>query len=115
MTFLTNLGVKETCLFRLVLERKADKETPESSTLQFLERFSANNFALSDAEDTTSGLLCKNIVDLPLLRTLTAIHEKSLNPGFWQIILFWFISISMFGSFKNHFAIITSLYKLHFR
>ena len=86
MTFLTNLGITETCLFRLVLERKADKEIPESSTFQFLERFSANNFALPDAEDTTSGLLCKSIVDLPLLRTLTAIHKKSLNPGFWQII-----------------------------
>ena len=56
MTFLTILGVTEIlCSFRLVLERKASKEIPESSRLEFLEKFLANNFALSDAEDSTSG------------------------------------------------------------
>ena len=33
------------------------KEIPESSRLEFLEKFLANNFALADAEDSTSGLL----------------------------------------------------------
>ena len=57
MTFLTILGVTEiSCSFRLVLEGKAGKEIPESSTLVFLAKFSANNFPLSDAEDNTSGL-----------------------------------------------------------
>ena len=37
------------CNFRLVLEGKTDKEIPESSRLEFLENFLANNFALSDA------------------------------------------------------------------
>ena len=56
MTFLTILGVIEIlCSFRLVLEGKTGKEIPESSRLEFLEKFSANNFALSDAEDNTSG------------------------------------------------------------
>ena len=56
MTFLTILGVTEIlCSFRLVLEGKTVKEIPESSRLEFLEKFSANNFALSDAEDNTSG------------------------------------------------------------
>ena len=58
MTFLTILGVKEIlCSFRLVLEGKTGKEIPESSRLKFLEKFSANNFALSDAEGNTCRLL----------------------------------------------------------
>ena len=49
MTFLTILGVTEIlCSFKLVLDGKTGKE---SSRLEFLEKFSANNFALSDAED----------------------------------------------------------------
>ena len=43
--------------FKLVLEGKADKEIPESSRLELLEKFSGNNFALSDAEDNNSRLL----------------------------------------------------------
>ena len=55
MTFLTILGVTEIlCSFRLVLEGKTVREIPESSTLEFLEKFSANNFALSDAEGNTT-------------------------------------------------------------
>ena len=55
MTFLTILGVTEIlCSFRLVLEGETGKEIPESSILEFLGKFSANNFALSDAEDNTS-------------------------------------------------------------
>ena len=58
MTFLTILGVTEIlCSFRLVLEGKAGKDIPESSKLEFLERFLANNFALSNAEDLRSGEL----------------------------------------------------------
>ena len=54
MTFLTILGVTEIlCSFKLVLEGKTGKELPESSRLEFQEKFSANNFALSDAEDDT--------------------------------------------------------------
>ena len=64
MTFLTILGVTETlCSFRVVLEGKADKEIPESSRLEFLEKFSESNFALSDAEDNTSGLLGIQCID----------------------------------------------------
>ena len=72
MTFLTILGVTEIlCSFRLVLEGKTVKEIPESSRLEFLEKFSANNFALSDAEHNTSRVLNRGgIADLPLLRTI---------------------------------------------
>ena len=72
MIFSTILGVTEIlCSFRLVLEWKTGKEMPrldhpESSRLEFFEEFSANNFALSGAEDT-SGLLNRGgIADLPL-------------------------------------------------
>ena len=79
MTFLTILEVTEIlCIFRLVLDGKTGKVIPESSRLEFLEMFSANNFALSDAEDKTSGPLKRGgIADLPLLRTLLAIRQKS--------------------------------------
>ena len=72
------------CSFRLVLEGKTGKELPESSRLEFLEKFLANNFALSDAEDNTSGPLNRGgIADLPLLRTLLAICQKSREPSFY--------------------------------
>ena len=65
------------CSFRLVLEEKTGKEIPESSRFEFLEKFLANNFTLSDAEDNTSGPLIRGgTADLPLLRTLLAIHQK---------------------------------------
>ena len=68
MTFLTILGVIEIlCSFKLVLEGKTGKEIPESSRLEFLEKLSANNFALSNTEDNTSGLLNRGgIADVPV-------------------------------------------------
>ena len=88
MTFLTNLGVTEILFsFKLVLEGKTCKEIPQSSTLEFLEKFSANNFALTDAEDSTSASLNKGgIADLPLLRIILAIHQKSQELSFWEVI-----------------------------
>ena len=88
MTFLTILGVTEIlCSFKLVLEGKTGKEIPESSRLEFSEKFSANNFALSDAEDNTSGPLNRGgIADLPLLRTRLAIRQKSREPSFWKMM-----------------------------
>ena len=88
MTFLTNLGVIEIlCSFRLVLEGKTGKDIPVSSRLEFLEKFLANNFALSEAEDNTSGPLNRGgIADLPLLRTLLAIRQKSREPSFCEVM-----------------------------
>ena len=88
MTFLTILRVmKILCSFRLVLEGKTGKEIPESSRFEFLEKFLANNLALSDAEDNTSGPLNRgDIADLPLLRTLLAICQKSREPLFWEVM-----------------------------
>ena len=67
MTFLTNLGVIEIlCSFRLVLDGRTSKDIPESSRLEFLEKFWGNDFALSDTEDNTSRSLNRGgIADLP--------------------------------------------------
>ena len=88
MTFLAILGVTEIlCSLKLVVEGKTGEEIPESSRFDFLEKFSANNFTLSDAEDNTSGPLNRGgIADLPLLRTLLAIRQKSREPSFWEVM-----------------------------
>ena len=88
MTFSTILGVMEIlCSLRLVLEGKTGKEISESSRFEFLGKFLANNFALSDAEDNTSGPLNRGgIADLPLLRTLLAIRQKFREPSFWEVM-----------------------------
>ena len=45
------------------------------------------NFALSDAEDNTSGSLSRGVIaDLPSLRTLLAICQKSREPSFWEVM-----------------------------
>ena len=119
MTFLTILGVTEIlCSFKLVLEGKTGKEIPKSSRLEFSENYSANNFDLSDAEDNTSGPLNRGgIADLPFLRTLLAIRQKSRDPSFWEVMngIFYFINICKFSSFKNPFATITSLSEIYFK
>ena len=85
MSFLTILGVTEILRsFKLVLEGKTGKEIPESSRLEFLEIFSANNFALSD--NTSRPLSRESIADLPVLRTLLAICQKSREPSFWEVM-----------------------------
>ena len=85
LTFLTILGVREIwCDFRLVVEGKTVKEILKSTRLEFLQKLWANNSGLSGGEDSTSRLLNrKGIADLPLLRTLLAIHQK-----FWELIFF---------------------------
>ena len=117
MTFLTILCVTEIlCSFRFVLEGKTGKEIPKSSKLEFLEKILANNFALSDTEENTSGLLNRGgIADLPLMRMLMAICQKSWEPSFWEAMYSCFISICKFGNLKNSFAMITILSELYFR
>ena len=62
--------------FRLVLEEKTGKEIPEPSTgVEF--------FILFDVEDNTSGSLNIGVTaDLSVLRTLSAICQKSREPIF---------------------------------
>ena len=88
MTELTILGVTEIeCSFRLAPAENTGKEMPEPSLLEFLEKFLAKNFALSDADHNTSVLLNRGgIADLSLLRTVLASCEKSKEPSFWEVI-----------------------------
>ena len=83
MTFLTILEVTEILWsLKLVLEGKTDKEKeiPESSRLEFLEKFSANDSVLSDAENNTSGPFSGGgIADLPFLRTLLSSPESQVS------------------------------------
>ena len=89
MIFVTVLRVTEIlCSFRLVLEGKTGEEIPESSSLEFLEKFLVNNFFFffSDAEDNTSSSLNReDLADLPFLRTLLALCQKSREPSFWKV------------------------------
>ena len=108
LILLTILGVIVIlCSFRSILEGKTGIEILESSKLESLRNFSASNFALSDAEDNTSGPLNKGgIVDLPLLETLYIGNSPKVRRTKFLLKdgLFCFISICKFGSFKNHFA-----------
>ena len=88
MTVLTILGVTEIlCSFKLVLEGKTSKRDTRVIKIRVENKFSANNFALSDAVDNTSGLLNRGgIADLLLLKTLLTIHQKSREPSFWEVV-----------------------------
>ena len=50
-----------------------------------------------------------------LLRTLLAIPQKSQEPNLWRVIIFCFIPISTFGSFKNPSTTNTGLSELGFK
>ena len=104
------------CSFRLVLEGKTGKEIQESSRFEFLETFLANNFALSDAEDNTScPLNRRGIADLPLLRTLLAIRQKSQEPSFWEVMdSFVLVAYASLAASRT-LGTITSLSELYFR
>ena len=96
------------CSFRLVLKGKTRKKIPESSRLEFLKKFSGNNFAISDAEENTSGPLnSEGIADLPLLRTLLAIRQKSREPSFWEVmdsfVLLAYASLALQKPFCNDY------------
>ena len=100
MTFLTTLGVTEIlCTFRLGLGGKAGKWILEFSRLEFLEKFLANNFPLSDAENNNSELL--NIEG----NSPKVLRAKFLGSNG----LFCFSRICKLGSLQSPFATITSL------
>ena len=93
------------CAVRLVIGGKAGKETTESSKLEFLLTFSANNFALSEAEGNDAGLLdWEGIADLLLLETLINSPRVTQAKYLGSDRFFCFISISKFGCFKIPFV-----------
>ena len=102
MTFFTIFGVIELCSVRLVLEGKTGKE---SFRLEFLEKFSANKFALSDAEDKTCGPLNRSYSTFTFVENIIGNLPKFPKAKFLGSDgLFCFISICKFGSFKNTYS-----------
>ena len=59
---------------------KTGKKISESSRLEFLERFLANNFALSDADDNTSKYTRLTFVENNISKL-----PKSQEPSFWEV------------------------------
>ena len=90
MTFLTIVGVTEIlCSFRLVLEGKTGKGIPESSRSEFLGKFYANNFVLSDVEENNSWLLNRgSIAELP------EIPESQVSGNWWTLALQEYASLA---------------------
>ena len=89
MTFLTILGVTEIlCSDKLVLKGQTSKEITESSRLEFLEKFLAINFALSDAEDNNSRPLERTYSRFTFVELL-AFRQKLLEPSFWEMMDFF--------------------------
>ena len=55
--------------------------------MQFQISSRRENFTLSDVEENTSRPLNRGgIADLPFLRTLLAILQKSQEPSFWEVM-----------------------------
>ena len=55
--------------------------------MRVLRKIFSNNLALAEAEDDTSGPLTRGgTADLPLLRTILAIRQKSREPSFWEVV-----------------------------
>ena len=119
MTFLSILGLtKILCSFRLVPEGKTGKDI----WLEFLERVLRKDFSKQFC-----FIRCRSwhlwaieqrkyIAELPLLRTLSTICQKSCKQSFWEVMdSFVLLAYAGFGSFKNPFVTITCLSKLYFR
>ena len=111
MTFLTILGS-----FRLVLEAKTGKEIPEPSRLEFVGKFLADNFVLSDAKKqhlratqqrrySRFNFFENTIGNLPKVLRAKFVGSDGL---------FCVITVCMFSSFKNLFATNHCLSELYF-
>ena len=94
--------------FHISYKRETGKEIPESSRLEFLEKFSANSFALSDAEDKTSGPY-RRYSRFPFFENTVDNSPKVPRANFQGSNgFFCFIGMCKFGSFKNPFEKISS-------
>ena len=98
--FFIILGITETWgSFKLVLGRKTGKKIPASSRSELFEMLLPNSFALSDVKNSISIPWNRGgIADLPLLKTLLAICQKSWKTSFWEVMDSFFISICKYAS-----------------
>ena len=69
--------------FQISSRRETGKEIPESSRFEFLEKFLANNFALSDAENSKS---------FDTLLQIVKGHTKLYNVTMFFLIYFVYLS-----------------------
>ena len=100
----------------IVLEGKAGKEIPQSSRLKFSEKFTVNIFVLLDAEYNSTGPLYREgITCSSVENTISILLEVTWAKFFGTDRLFWLISMSKFGNFKNPFATIISLSEVQVR
>ena len=95
--------------------RKTGKGIPKSSILQFLEKFLANNFALSMQRTTPLGRWMEEVQQIYLFITISNLSKVPWAKFLGSDGLFCFIDICKFGSFKDLFATIISLSKLDYR
>ena len=101
---------------KLVLERKIGKEIPVSLRLELLEKFSANRFTLSD----THWQHLQSVEQRRYSRFTFVENTISNSPNVPRAKflgsdgLFCFSSTCKFDSFKNPFAMITSLPEPYF-
>ena len=112
MTFLTTFGVTEIlCSFRLVTEGKTGRKIPESSKLEFWEKFLANNLALWDAEENASRPFNRGGTS-DLAKTLLTIRQKFWEPSFWQVMdSSVLVAYANLAASRTFFSTITSLYQ----
>ena len=110
MTFLTILGVT-------VILCSSKKDNGYRDTWVFKIRVLGNNFALLDAEDNISGSMNRgSATGLPVLRTLSAVLQKSQKTSFWEVIdSFVLLANARFSALRTRFAKVTSLSELFFR
>ena len=111
MTLLTNLGVTEIlCSFTLVLEGKKGKGVIK---IRVPRKFFSQQYCFIRCR--IRGLLAVEYRKYSRFTFVdNTIHQKSREPSFWEVILFCFVSIWKFGSFKSPFAMISNLFELYF-
>ena len=116
MAFLPILGVIEIlCSFRLVLEGETGKDIPESSRLEFLEKFSANNFFIRCRRQHLWAVEQRRYRRFTFVENTWEFARVPRTKFLGSNGLSCFISICRFGSFKNPFATITGLSEFYFR
>ena len=85
MNFLTNLG-EILCSFKLVLEGKTDKDTHVIKIRVFIKVFIKQFCFIRYRPQRHQTIEWGGIADLPLLRTLLAIRQRSWEPIFWEVM-----------------------------
>ena len=113
MTFLNILGVTEIlCSFKLVLEGKKDTWVIKISV--FRKVFSKLFCIIRNRRQNLWAVESGGIADLPLLKTLLAIRQKSCESNFWETIDSFVLLSYASSTASRTLTTITSLSELYF-